>query len=63
MKLLSIFLMALLCLGACSKKADDKPQGVLTDTQKRALEQAKGVEDTLKKAEEERKKALEEQEQ
>lgn len=61
MKLLSIVLMALLCLGACSKKAEDKPQGVLTDAQKNTLEQAKAVEDKLKQADEERLKTLEEQ--
>ncbi len=47
MKSLLIVFLALLALGGCSQKADDTPQGVLTNNQTKALEQAKALESTL----------------
>lgn len=59
MKKISLLLLVVFALAACSAdEKSEKPQGVLTDTQTKALEQAKSVDDTLKKAEEERRKTL-----
>jgi hypothetical protein len=64
MKQISLLLCLVLALVACSPDEKlDKPQGVLTDTQTKTLEKAKAVEETLKKAEEERRKTLEAAEQ
>jgi uncharacterized protein YcfL len=60
MKTLSLLALVIFALAACS--ADEKtakPEGVLTETQTKTLEQAKAVDETLKKAEEERRKTLE----
>ena len=49
-------------LSACSDK-DEKPRGVLTETQEKALDGAKDVNDTILNADEERRKKLEEENQ
>jgi len=64
MKTLMFLVLAIIVLAACS--ADEKPakpEGVLTEAQTKTLEQAKAVDETLKKAEEERRKTLEAAEQ
>lgn len=58
--LISLIMMSCVGLVACSDK-DSTPQGVLTDSQKKALEAAKDLDDTLLKADEERRKKLEEE--
>lgn len=64
MRLISLLLSALFMLAACSAdEKTEKPEGVLTEPQTKAIEQAKAVEDTLQKAEEERRKTLEAAEQ
>lgn len=59
-----ICLIILTCtvLSACSDK-DEKPQGVLTETQEKSLDDAKAVNDTILNADEERRKKLEEETQ
>jgi hypothetical protein len=59
-----ICLIILTCtaLSACSDK-DEKPQGVLTESQEKALDGAKDVNDTILNADEERRKKLEEETQ
>ena len=48
---------------ACSPNPpEEKPQGVLSDAQERTLEKAQETEAVLKKADEERRKKLEEME-
>lgn len=64
MKTLAFLAIIIVALTACS--ADEKtakPDGILTETQTKALEQSKTVEETLKRAEEERRKTLEKTEQ
>ncbi|WP_062066377.1 hypothetical protein [Cellvibrio sp. OA-2007] len=64
MKTLSFLALVIFALTACStdEKAA-KPEGILTETQTKALEQSKALEETLKKTEEERRKTLEAAEQ
>ena len=64
MKTLSFLALVIFALTACS--ADEKtasPEGILSEAQIKALEQSKALEETLKKAEEERRKTLEAAEQ
>ncbi len=60
----AIGLIILISLAACSEKKtesqDAQPQGVLTESQKKALQDAKAVDDKLLQADEERRKQLEE---
>jgi len=58
--LLSLSLLCCLVLGACS--SDDKPSTVLTNSQEKALKDAKAIDDTLIEANKERAKQLEEEE-
>jgi len=62
MKLNYLFACALmLTTYACSPQSPgEKPQGVLTETQKKTLQKAKETEDVIKKADEERRKQLDE---
>ena len=64
MKTLSFLMFVIFALAACSAdEKTEKPEGVLTETQTKTLEQAKAVDETLKTAEEERRKTLEAAEQ
>lgn len=64
---MKMLLIVLLIIGALflytRDKTPDQKQGVLTPPQTRALEEAKAVDATLQKAEEERRKSLEAAEQ
>jgi hypothetical protein len=57
--LLSLLIISCVGLVACSDK-EAKNEGVLTDSQEKALEGAKDVNDTILNADEERRKKLEE---
>ncbi len=57
--LLSLIVVMSMGITACSDK-DTKNEGVLTDTQNKALEGAKDLNDTILNADEERRKKLEE---
>ena len=64
MKKILLLMFTAFVLAACSAdEKTEKPAGILTETQTKALEQSKAVEDTLKKAEEDRRKALDAAEQ
>jgi hypothetical protein len=52
----------LIVLGALALAACDKPEPVDIAPQRQALEKAKGVEDTLQRTDDERRKQLEEAE-
>jgi len=54
------FLCALTVTACIPKSPEEKPQGVLSDAQQRTLDKAKETEDVLKKADDERRKKLEE---
>lgn len=51
-----LMLITLSCLFSCSPNAsDDKPQGVLSDAQKKTLEQSSKTSEVLEQANKERK--------
>ncbi len=60
--LICLIILTCTCLSACSDK-EEKPQGVLTESQEKALDGAKAVNDTILDADEERRKKLEEETQ
>ena len=61
----SLIILLALNLSACSKDhtqnpgATEQPKGVLTDTQTKALDQAKALQETLDKTEAARRKQIE----
>lgn len=56
---LSLLILTAISLTACSEK-DSKPEGVLTNTQEKALKDAKAVNDTILNADEDRQKKIDE---
>lgn len=56
----TILSIAILACACSPKPAEEKPQGVLTDTQKQTLEKAKKTQEVLDKANQEQIKATEE---
>lgn len=54
-----LIMISILGLVGCTDK-DQKPETVLTNSQEKALKDAKGVDDTILNADEERRKKLEE---
>ena len=56
-------LLWVFAITACTPKTpEEKPQGVLSDAQQRTLDNAQEMEKVLKKADEERRKKLDEME-
>lgn len=52
----AISLLITLCICACSPKSNnDKPQGVLSDAQKKTLEKSKQTEEVIQQADKQRK--------
>ncbi|RYY73404.1 MAG: hypothetical protein EOO52_18565 [Gammaproteobacteria bacterium] len=58
----TIFLHAFIAASCAPKNPPEKPPSVLSDAQQHTLEKAKETEDILKKADEERRKKLDEME-
>lgn len=58
MRLLSFVLFTCLVLSCSPKSNNDKPQGVLTETQKKTLENSKKTDDVLEQADKERREKV-----